>query len=102
MCPNRCYFESRKSGHVNATNRPSFPYLLVAVVCLLSGLLIRNGFVNGRLRSRYEIPVQNLLTLKEFQFKMSQTPKEFQLKILLTQLFTVSKEIRGPQPGGFV
>ena len=53
MYPNRCYFESRKSGHVNATNRPSFPYLLVAVVCLLSGLLIRNGFVNGRLRSRY-------------------------------------------------
>ena len=53
MCPNCCYFESRKSGHVNATNRPSFPYLLVADVCLLSGLLMRNGFVNGRLRSRY-------------------------------------------------
>ena len=49
MCLNRCYFESRKSGHVNAPNRPSFPYLLVADVCLLSGLLIRNGFVNGRL-----------------------------------------------------
>ena len=63
MCPDRCYFESRKSGHANATNRPSFPYLLVADVFLLSELLIRNGFVNGRLRSRYrqnDILIYNL------------------------------------------